>query len=90
MGQGQGQQKWPWPGPAQPLDSVDVTVTDGDIILAITSGLPHLYDSFLISLDAASDDNYMLPHVIAHLVNEYQCQHGHKSHDQSMTRDYQG
>lgn len=67
------------------LEEADVTVTDDDIILAITSGLPHSYDSFLISLDATSDDNYTLPHVIARLVNEYQRQHGHKSHDQSTT-----
>ena len=58
------------------LEEADVNVTDDDIILAITSGLPHSYDSFLISLDATSDIDYMLPHVIARLVNEYQRQHG--------------
>ena len=58
------------------LEEAGVNVTDDDIILAITSGLPHSYDSFLISLDATSDTDYTLPHVIARLVNEYQRQHG--------------
>ena len=52
------------------LEEADVTVTDDDIILAITSGLPRLYDSFLISLDATPDDDYTLAYVIACLVNE--------------------
>ena len=59
------------------LEEADVKVTDDDIILAITSGLPNSYNSFLISLDATSDDDYILPHVIARLVNEYQRQNGH-------------
>ena len=59
------------------LEETDVNVTDDDIILAITLGLSHLYDPFPISLDATSDTDYMLPHVIAHLVNEYQHQHAH-------------
>ena len=65
------------------LEEADVTATNDDIILAITSGLPRSYDSFLISLDATYDDNYMLAYVIAHLVNEYQRQHAH--HHQSST-----
>jgi gag-polypeptide of LTR copia-type/Zinc knuckle len=65
------------------LEEADVTVTDDDIILAITSGLPRSYDSFLISLDATSDDDYTLAHVIARLVNEHQRQRGH--HHQSTT-----
>ena len=65
------------------LEEADVTVTDDDIILAITSGLPQLYNSFLISLDATPDNDYMLAYVIACLVNEYQHQHVH--HHQSST-----
>ena len=65
------------------LEEADVTVTDDDIILAITSGLPWSYDSFLISLNATPDDDYMLAYVIACLVNEYQHQHAH--HHQSST-----
>jgi len=50
-------------------------MSEDDIILGITSGLPYSYNSFLISLDATADSNYMLNNVIACLVNEYQCQH---------------
>ena len=59
------------------MEEADVIVTDDDIILAITSGLPHSYNAFLISLDATSDVDYTLTHVIARLVNEYQRQHGY-------------
>jgi hypothetical protein len=62
------------------LEEADVTVTDDDIILAITSGLPQSYDSFLISLDATPNDDYTLSYVIARLVNEYQRQHAHHHH----------
>jgi hypothetical protein len=62
------------------LEEANVDVTDDDIILAITSGLPHSYDPFLISLDATSDSDYALPHVIARLVNEYQRQIEHEHH----------
>jgi len=57
------------------LQEADVTVSDDDLILAITSGLPHSYDSFLISLDAAPDREFTLSNVTARLVNEYQRQH---------------
>lgn len=57
------------------LQEANVTVTDEDLILGITSGLPHAYDSFLISLDATSDDEYKPDLVISRLVNEYQRQH---------------
>ncbi|KAF8816602.1 hypothetical protein BYT27DRAFT_7006760, partial [Phlegmacium glaucopus] len=56
------------------LEEADVTVSDNNIILAITSGLPHSYNPFLISLDATSSLDYTLPLVIAWLVNEYQHQ----------------
>jgi hypothetical protein len=61
------------------LEEADVTVADDDIILAITSGLPRSYDSFLISLDATPDDDYTLTYVITRLVNEYQRQHAHQN-----------
>ena len=64
------------------LEEADVTVTDDDIILAITSGLPRSYDSFLISLDATPDDDYTLAYVITHIVNEHQRQ---QPHHQSTT-----
>ncbi|KAF8805243.1 hypothetical protein BYT27DRAFT_7213193 [Phlegmacium glaucopus] len=71
------------------LEEADVKVSDDDIILAITSGLPHSYDPFLISLDATSDLDYTLPLVIARLVNEYQRQHfsHHHTRQQPTTSD---
>ena len=57
------------------LEEAKVAVSDDDLILGITSGLPHSYDSFLISLDATSDSNYTVNNVIARLINEYQRQH---------------
>jgi len=42
------------------LEEASVIVTDDDIILAVTSGLPHSYDPFLISLNATSDLHYTL------------------------------
>ncbi|PPQ93635.1 hypothetical protein CVT25_000821 [Psilocybe cyanescens] len=57
------------------LEEAGVKVTEDDLILAITSGLPHSYDSFLISLDATPDSEYMLIYVITRLMNEYQRQH---------------
>jgi hypothetical protein len=57
------------------LEEANVTVTDDDLILGITSGLPHSYNSFLISLDATPDSEFTVDNVIARLVNEYQRQH---------------
>jgi hypothetical protein len=58
-------------------------MSEDDIILGITSGLPHSYDSFLISLDATADSDYTLNNIIACLVNEYQRQHQSQPHSQS-------
>ncbi|KAJ3501339.1 hypothetical protein NLJ89_g9377 [Agrocybe chaxingu] len=57
------------------LTEAKVKISDDDLIIAITSGLLHSYDSFLVALDATPDDNYKLPNVTARLVNEYQHQH---------------
>jgi gag-polypeptide of LTR copia-type len=57
------------------LEEANVPTSDDDLILGITSGLPHSYDSFLISLDATPDSEFTLDNVIARLVNEYQHQH---------------
>jgi gag-polypeptide of LTR copia-type len=57
------------------LEEANVPTSDDDLILGITSGLPHSYDSFLISLDATSDSEFTLDNVIARLANEYQRHH---------------
>jgi hypothetical protein len=56
------------------LEEAEVKVTNDDIVLAITSGLPHSYNPFLISLNATADTNYTLPHIVTCLINEYQHQ----------------
>ncbi|KXN91524.1 hypothetical protein AN958_12766 [Leucoagaricus sp. SymC.cos] len=47
------------------------TLSDDDLLLAITSGLPHSYDVFLVSLDTLPDSEYVLDTVIPRLINEY-------------------
>ena len=56
------------------LSEVGIYVTDEELILAITAGLPHSYDPFLVTLDATADDQYTLPNITMRLVNEYQRQ----------------
>jgi len=65
------------------LEEANVPMSEDDIILGITSRLPHSYDSFLISLDATADSDYTLNNVIARLINEYQRQHQSQPHSQS-------
>jgi hypothetical protein len=71
------------------LEEAGVTISDDDIILAVTSGLPHSYDSFLISLDATHDSDYTLPYVIARSINEYQrqIQYYHHTRQPQKTTD---
>ncbi|PPQ76804.1 hypothetical protein CVT26_001759 [Gymnopilus dilepis] len=57
------------------LEEADVLIADEDLITAITSGLPHSYDPFLVSLDATPDDDFTLTNVISCLTNKYQRQH---------------
>ena len=57
------------------LEQAAFTVTDDDMILTLTAGLPHSYDNFLISLDTLPDSEYTLTIIILRLNNEYQRQH---------------
>ena len=57
------------------LEEAKVKVSNDDVILAITAGLPHSYDHFLVSLDTLTDSEYTLNAVITRLNNEYQRQH---------------
>ena len=57
------------------LEQAAFTVTDDDMILALTAGLPHSYDNFLVSLDTLPDSEYTLTIIISRLNNEYQRQH---------------
>ena len=57
------------------IEEANATVSDDDLILTLTAGLPHSYNSLLISLDSAADSEYTLNTVITRLINEYQRQH---------------
>jgi len=59
------------------LQEVGVDVSDKDIILALTLGLPLSYESFIISLNTTPPDQFTLDYVIVRLTNEEaQQQHG--------------
>ncbi|KAJ3562429.1 hypothetical protein NP233_g9578 [Leucocoprinus birnbaumii] len=47
------------------------SLSDDDLLLAITSGLPRSYEAFLVSLDTLPDSEYTLNTVIPRLINEY-------------------
>ena len=57
------------------LEETGVIISDDDLMLAITAGLPHSYDHFLISLDTLIDSEYTLNNIITRLNNEYERQH---------------
>ena len=52
------------------MEAAGVDLTDLDIILAITMGLPSSYDSLIISLDDTPADQLTLDYVIGRLLNE--------------------
>ncbi|KAG2341226.1 hypothetical protein BDR05DRAFT_845284, partial [Suillus weaverae] len=52
------------------LEDIGVTVDDEDRILALTTGLDKLYDSFVISLDSTVTADLTFDHVVNHLLNE--------------------
>jgi hypothetical protein len=52
------------------LEAADFEVTDIDLIIALTQGLPNRYDPFIISLDATPIDQLSVDSVITRLLNE--------------------
>jgi len=52
------------------LEAVGVNVTDEDIILVLTNGLPKTFNQFVIALDAACPEDITLENIIAQLANE--------------------
>ncbi|OJA07944.1 hypothetical protein AZE42_11021 [Rhizopogon vesiculosus] len=47
------------------LQEIAVDVTDEDLILVLTLGLPSSYENLIVSLDATPPDELTLDHVIA-------------------------
>ena len=52
------------------LKDIGATVTDEDIIIVLTKGLPPSYDHFVVTLDASPSDDLTVDNVIRRLVNE--------------------
>ena len=60
------------------MQEVSVDVSNEDIILSLTLGLPSSYESFIISLNTTPPDQFTLDYVIVRLMNkEAQQLHGH-------------
>ena len=58
------------------MEQSGVEVSDQDKILALTMGLPPLYDPIIINFDAMPSELLTLNNVIARLLNEEVCQSG--------------
>ena len=58
---------------AQCLHCLEVTIEDEDIILALTMGISHVYDMFIVTLDATPADQLDLHTVISRLLNKEFC-----------------
>jgi len=58
------------------LEAANYEVTDIDLIIALTQGLPDHYDPFIVSLDATPINQLNVDSIIVHLLNEESCQ-GH-------------
>jgi hypothetical protein len=56
------------------LKSIDVNVSDKDMIIVLTASLPPLYTPIIISFDALKSLKFTLDFVITHLLNEEGCQ----------------
>ncbi|KAF9073428.1 hypothetical protein BDP27DRAFT_1215926 [Rhodocollybia butyracea] len=57
-------------GQAFEMQMAGVDISDHDVILALTLGLPPTYDPVIISFDSMSLAALTLDHVITHLLNE--------------------
>ncbi|KAI5980357.1 hypothetical protein EDD15DRAFT_2147572, partial [Pisolithus albus] len=68
------------------LQEVDVSVSDEDIILVLTLGLPTSYESFVVSLDTTPPDQLTLDYVITRLMNE----EARQSHSSSVVDSESG
>ncbi|KAF9440590.1 hypothetical protein P691DRAFT_687219, partial [Macrolepiota fuliginosa MF-IS2] len=49
-------------------------ISDDDLLLAITAGLLHFYDPFLVSINTLSNSEYTLELIIPQLINKFTCQ----------------
>ncbi|KAG6884531.1 hypothetical protein C0993_010345, partial [Termitomyces sp. T159_Od127] len=66
----QGQTIEAWIEEVCSLTTIDVPVFNEDIIVILTAGLPTLYETVIISLNAVDSNNLTLNFVITCLLNE--------------------
>jgi len=52
------------------LAAIGVEISDEDVMLVLTNGLPGTYDHFVIALDATCPEDLTLKNVIVRLANE--------------------
>ena len=52
------------------LEAIEVKVSEEDLILVLTNGLPPSFESFVIALDAVRPEDITLANVVARLANE--------------------
>jgi len=52
------------------LEEIGVEVSEDDVILVLTGGLPDEYGGFITTLDSTPPDAFTLEYVISHLLNE--------------------
>jgi len=58
------------------FEAANFEITDIDLIITLTQGLPDRYDPFIVSLDATPIDQLNVNSIIVHLLNEESCK-GH-------------
>jgi hypothetical protein len=59
---------------AHRFEAANFEVTDIDLIIALTQGLPNHYDPFIVSLNTTPIDKLNVDSVIVCLLNEESCQ----------------
>ncbi|KAK0196686.1 hypothetical protein F5146DRAFT_918154 [Armillaria mellea] len=59
---------------AKVMELAGIDVSDQDLILALTMGLPPSYKNVIINFDATPPDQLTLSNVIVRLLNEETCQ----------------
>jgi hypothetical protein len=52
------------------LEAADFEVHNIDLVIALTQGLPDLYSSFIVSLNATPPNQLNVDSLIVHLLNE--------------------
>ncbi|PBK83323.1 hypothetical protein ARMGADRAFT_945224, partial [Armillaria gallica] len=76
-------------GQAFTMQMSGIEVSDQDVILALTLGLPSSYDTVIIHFNATPPDQLTIDHVITQLLNDETCQsmNRHRSTQNATTTE---